>query len=115
MTPDDTTTLRPVFKMQRVIDTMRATAPGLSLTGLQLFFAVALEPGKTAGDYAQVTGTISPITYRLLLELGPNARTGAGHGLMEQNTDEEDRRLRRWTLTDKGQELFDRMVRILND
>ncbi len=81
--------------------------PGL----MQLFMLVAQNEGATQAALADLAGVKRPTLSVRLMNLGDlDRRIGAGLKLVEQRVSLEDRRAREVYLTDKGRELFKRLV-----
>ena len=78
---------------------------------LAAFLAVAISPGCTVTEVAELIGAGRPVTSRILLALGQRSRDGsAGYDLVDSSRANADLRSVNYFLTPKGRALVDRLL-----
>lgn len=102
-------------RIASVAETFESVAGGLrvefSPALMRLFLLVAQNEGATQATLADLAGVKRPTLSIRLMNLGDlDRRIGAGLKLVEQRIAPDDRRAREVYLTDKGRELFKRLV-----
>jgi len=78
-----------------------------SLSSYAVFWCVASNEGATQVEIAQLTGLSAKTVSRVISQLG---ETRGGRGWIKQVFDDSDRRVRRLTLSRKGQKVHTRLL-----
>lgn len=97
-----------------IIETFRSV-DRLSTGSIAMFVTVAMDPGKSASEYAERTGIMAPVAYRVLAELGEITRRQdreVGLGLIQDQTHPEDGRGKLYRLTPRGEILWKKVLQI---
>ncbi len=78
-----------------------------SLSSYAVFWCVASNEGATQVEIAQLTGLSAKTVSRVISQLGESR---GGRGWIKQVFDDSDRRVRRLTLSKKGQKVHARLL-----
>lgn len=78
-----------------------------SLSSYAVFWCVAHNEGSTQVEVAGLTGLSAKTVSRVITQLGEAA---GGRGWIRQSPDQKDRRVRRLSLTRKGQDVHRRLM-----
>jgi DNA-binding MarR family transcriptional regulator len=99
-------------RFERALGQVRAAvAPTVPVAMVQTLIAVAMNEGNTLSDYANQTQANVSTISRHMHELGSRSRTGGeGHGLVDQTTDPDNLKKRRYTLTARGRVLVGQII-----
>jgi DNA-binding MarR family transcriptional regulator len=100
-------------RVVKIIETFRSVDHLMGTGSIMVFVAVAREPGLTADDYTKRTGSIRPVIYRLLAELGGSTRRAdqeIGRGLVDVIPHPEDKRQNLYRLTPRGEILWRKVL-----
>lgn len=90
-------------------------SPNMTLTNLLAFLRVGMDEGKGVGEYAEDAGVWKTVMTRHLLDLGPRDRDGGeGLGWIYQARRNDDLRVNRAWVTQKGASLIDGARRAMN-
>jgi DNA-binding MarR family transcriptional regulator len=90
----------------------RDTMPAQYIT---TFLLVALQPGLSVGEYAELAHVSNSVMSRHLLDIGDrNRQMNAGFGLVTGRPNPMELRKHEYFLTPKGRALFERMSRIVS-
>jgi hypothetical protein len=107
----DEGTLRVLAK---VADLLLMINPKMPLSYLRAFIEVALSPGKGPTAYANSLGLVQPVASRILMEIGPSARTrSAPDHLVYWVSSPLNGREKEYYLTPKGLTLMYDVLRAL--
>lgn len=82
-----------------------------SLSSYAVFWCVASNDGATQVEIANLTGLSAKTVSRVISQLG---ETRGGRGWIKQAFDDTDRRVRRLSLSKKGQKVHARLLADLN-
>ena len=87
----------------------------LSSAAVQFFYVLCMQTEEiTIGELAKITGLEHSVTSRIINALSEERREGlAGYGLVEVYVDIMDRRKRLINLTTKGEQLKNKLYRIM--
>jgi hypothetical protein len=78
---------------------------------IRMFLRVAREPGKGITEYANDLDIYQAVGSRILLEIGPKARSGGeGLGLVEAVSHPSDMRTKRYYLTRQGHKIVAKLM-----
>lgn len=95
---------RGLRKAERIMRHVRSVMdPVIPVQYVQTFLAVALDEGKSLGEYADDIGTNLSTASRHMLDLGDRDRKGReGYKLVERRTHPTELRKNVYTLTPRG-------------
>lgn len=82
-----------------------------SLSSYAVFWCVASNDGATQVEVANMTGLSAKTVSRVISQLG---ETRGGRGWIKQTFDESDRRVRRLSLSRKGKNVHNRLMKDLS-
>lgn len=101
-------------KVKRVIELFRQLEGRMPSSYIDAFLAVALEPGKGPTAYAKDINSIQPITSRVLLEIGPKARTKENAlELVDRQQSPTSFRDQEYFLTPRGRKLMRDILKVM--
>lgn len=104
----------PIFKMQLALSIAREIEPSMHIQVLMGLLHIAMHPGCSTGDLMEALSTTSASAARITGRLSTWERPAApGLGLVNIETDTNDRRLRIITLTPKGRRMVERLEEVL--
>lgn len=102
------------MRLNWVMSELRRLGSRLTANQIAAFLAVAEKPGLGPTEYAMGLGLLQPTASRLLLDVGPKQRNGAGYHLVDRQGDPESLRQIRYYLTPEGHELAEKLASIVN-
>ena len=82
-----------------------------SLSSYAVFWCVAYNEGSTQVEVSRLTGLSAKTVSRVISQLG---ETRDGRGWIKQLSDENDRRVRRLSLSAKGKKMHSRLMKDLS-
>ena len=108
---------RELRKVQEVIRLFQQENPNMPAQVMNVFFAVALNEGKSMRELMAIAGVDSQSTMsRHLLDLGErNRRKEPGYQLVKAELDPMELRKKQYTLTKKGRWMIDRVLHTIQE
>jgi len=103
-------------KVKRVIEIFRNLDQRMPSSYMDAFLAVATDPGKGPTAYAKDLNMVQPIAARVLLEIGPKARSrDEPLALVDRQNAPDSLRDLQYFLTPKGRKVMNDMLKALRD
>ncbi|GAB5503411.1 hypothetical protein [Pyruvatibacter sp.] len=103
---------RDLRAFRKAFSEFKEVSPIMTTAVIDMFLQVALTPGKSVNEYAELMGTPQSSASRHLLDLSIVSRTRnkEGHGLLTRDVNTENLQKNCYTLSPKGQRLVERIL-----